>query len=95
MFATLPDGSYWNAGGGMTRDMDGSRLLFAAAESVSATIEEVHEIEWPICAVHADDPRISWEPVAYIRKVALWQCTRARHTLAPVGDLTAKIARAI
>ena len=93
MFASLPDGSYWNAGGGMTPDLEGSRLLCAAAGSVSATIEEIHEIEWPVCAVHGDGPRISWDPVACIRKVAWWQCTRARHTLTPVGHLTAEIAR--
>ena len=95
IFATLADSSYWNAGGGMTPDLDGSWLLFAAAESVSATIEDVHGIEWPVCAVHADDRRTSWEPAAHIRKVAWWQCTRARHTLAPVGQLTAKIAGAL
>lgn len=93
MFATLLDGSYWGGGEGMSRNLDGSWLLFNAAESVSATIEEVHEIEWPICAIHGDDPRTRWEPVALIRKVAWWQCTRARHALAPVGQLTADIAR--
>ena len=96
VYATLPDGSHWAAGGeGMTRDLDGSWLLFAAAESVSATIKEVPEIEWPVCAVHADEPRTSWEPAAHIRKVAWWQCTRARHTLAPVGQLTAKIVKTL
>ncbi|HET7016668.1 MAG TPA: hypothetical protein VFI65_22290 [Streptosporangiaceae bacterium] len=91
VFATLPDGSYW--GEGMSSELGGSRLLFAAAESVSATIEEVHEIEWPVCAIHGDDRRTSWEPAAFIRKVAWWQCTRARHVLAPVGQLTATIAK--
>jgi hypothetical protein len=96
VYATLPDGSYRAAGGeGMTRDLDGSWLLFAAAESVSATIEEILKIEWPVCAVHADDPRTRWEPAVQIRKVAWWQCTRARHTLAPVGQLTAEIARTL
>lgn len=95
VFAALPDGSHWNAGGGMSRDMDGAWLLFAAAGSVSATIEEAHQIEWPVCAVHGDDLRIRWEPAALIRKVAWWQCTRARHTLAPVGQLTASIARTL
>jgi hypothetical protein len=88
--ATMADGSYW--GEGMSRELSGSRLLYAMAESVSASIEEVHEVEWPVCAVHGDGRRISWEPAAHIRKVAWWQCTRIRHTLAPVGRLTAEIS---
>ena len=93
MIATLPDGSHWGGGEGMSRDMDGSWLLFNAADSVSATLEEVHEIEWPVCTVHGDGPRTRFEPVALIRKAAWWQCTRARHALAPVGRLTAEMAR--
>jgi hypothetical protein len=92
-FAALPEGSGWNAGDGMTRDLDDTWLLVAAAESVSAAIEEIHQVEWPVCAVHGDDRRTGWEPAAFVRKVAWWQCTRARHLLAPVGQLTAQIAR--
>ena len=60
IYATFPDGSYWGGGEGMSRQMEGSWLLFNAAESVSATIEEWHEIEWPVCAAHSHDPRVSW-----------------------------------
>ena len=95
MFATLPDGSYWGGGEGMTRDLTGSQLLFSAAESVSATIEEVHELEWPVCAIHSDGPRTNWDPVTFIKKVPWWQCTRAEHSLAPVGQLTPSIARTL
>ena len=95
MYAAFPDGSYWGGGEGMSRQMEGSWLLFNAAESVSATIEEWHEIEWPVCAAHSHDPRISWDPVALIKKAAWWQCTRAHHVLAPVGQLTAQFARTL
>jgi len=39
----------------MTREMDDASLLFNAAASVSGTIKEVDEIEWPVCAAHGDD----------------------------------------
>ncbi len=97
MFATLPDGSYWGGGEGMSRRLAGSWLFFAAADSVSATIEEVHEVEWPICSVHGDDPTTRYlhgdEPVVLIKKVAWWWCTRAGHAFAPVGQLTAKLVK--
>jgi hypothetical protein len=35
---------------GMARRMDDDDLLFNAAGSVSDTLKEVHEIEWPACA---------------------------------------------
>lgn len=99
MFATLPDGSYWNDGGGMTREDAGSWLLCRAADSVSATIKEVYEVEWPVCAVHGGHPETSvWdgeEPVDLIDEVAWWRCTNTGHPLAPVGQLTAKIARTL
>jgi hypothetical protein len=95
VYATLPEGS--SAGGGMSRGMDDVTLLLCAAESVSATLKEVHEIEWPVCAVHGDDPMISsWrasQPVVVIKKAAWWRCTRARHALAPVGQLTSEVTR--
>ena len=98
IFATLPDGSYWGGGQGMTRPMHGAGLLGTAAESVSDTLKEVHEIAWPVCAAHGRDPTTSiWddEPVAIIDEVPWWWCTRAGHALAPVGQLTAKIARTL
>jgi hypothetical protein len=99
MFATLPDGSYWNGGGGMTREMTGSWLLRCAADSVSATIKEIHEVEWPVCAVHGGHPETSiWdgeEPVDFIDEVAWWRCTNTGHALAQVGQLTATIARTL
>jgi len=97
VLATLPDGSYWGGGEGMSRRMGGSWLLFSAANSVSATLKEVHEIEWPVCAVHGGHPETSvWdgeEPVDLLDEVAWWRCTNTGHALAPVGQLTAKIAK--
>jgi hypothetical protein len=97
VFATLPDGSYWGGGEGMSRREDGSCLLVSAAASVSATLKEVPEIEWPVCAVHGGHPETSiWdgeEPVDLIKKVAWWRCTNTGHALAPVGQLTADVVR--
>lgn len=99
VLATLPDGSYWGGGEGMSRRMGGSWLLFSAAESVSATLKEVHEIEWPVCAVHGGHPETSiWdgeEPVDLLDEVAWWRCTTMGHALAPVGQLTAEIAKTL
>ena len=50
VFSALPDGSYWSGAGGMTRQMDDASLLFTAASSVSGTLEEVHQIQWRVCA---------------------------------------------
>jgi hypothetical protein len=92
VFAAFPDGSYWSGGWPMTRDMDDACLLLFAAGSVSDTIKEVHEIKWPSCPVHDRDPMTSiWEgvdTVDLIEDAAWWQCTRAEHPLAPVGQLT-------
>lgn len=93
--ATLPDGSW---GEGMSREMEGSWLLVAAADSVSGALKEVHEIEWPVCAVHGGHPESIWdgeEPVDLIKKVAWWRCTNTGHPLAPVGQLTAETARTL
>ena len=92
VYAALPDGSW---GEGMSRGEHGSGLLCSAAQSVCDTLKEVHEIAWPVCAVHGRDPTASiWddEPVTFLKKVPWWWCTRARHALAPVGQLTAKLA---
>src|SRR5215472_15806563 len=73
--ATLPDGSW---GEGMSREMEGSCLLVAAADSVSGALKEVEEIEWPVCAVHGGHPESIWDgedPVGLIKKVAWWRCT--------------------
>jgi hypothetical protein len=94
--AALPDGSYW--GEGMSREMEGSWLLVCAADSVSGTLKEVHEIEWPVCAVHGGHPGHIWhgrDPVDLIKKVAWWRCTNTGHPLAPVGQLTAESARTL
>jgi hypothetical protein len=97
VFATLPDGSHWSGGGRMSRREDGPWLLVSAADSVSATLKEVHEIEWPVCAVHGGHPETSvWdgeEPVDLIKNVAWWRCTNTGHPLAPVGQLTTEIAK--
>jgi len=99
IFAALPDGSYWTGAWGMSRRMDDASLLFNAAASVSGTLEEVHEIEWPACAVHGGDPMtrpLDGEvPVGLIDGTVVWWCTRAGHAVAPVGQLTAKIARTL
>lgn len=91
--AALPEGAYWAGDWGM----DDVTLLLSAAESASATLKEVHEIEWPVCAAHSGDPVLPcWraqQPVVVIKKAARWRCTRARHALAPVGQLTAEIAQ--
>jgi hypothetical protein len=98
VYPTLPDGSYWGGGEGMSRRLDGALLLFNAADSVSATLKEVPEIEWPVCAIHGGHPGSIWngeEPVGLISKVAWWQCTNTGHSLAPVGQLTTKIAKTL
>jgi hypothetical protein len=98
VYATLPDGSYWSGGEGMSRQMKGQWLLVSAADSVSATLKEVLEIEWPVCAVHGGHPASIWdgdEPLGLIDKVAWWRCTNTGHALAPVGQLTAKIAKTL
>ena len=93
----------------MTREMDDASLLFNAAASVSGTIKEVDEIEWPVCAAHGDDRMarasdgeepvalpddfLFDEPVTLIDGVPWWWCIRAGHALAPVGQLTARIAK--
>jgi hypothetical protein len=97
VFAVLPDGSYWSGDWGMTRRMNGASLLLYAAGSVSGTLNEVQEIEWPVCAAHGGDPvsclREGEEPVALTGEVAWWRCARAGHALAPAGQLTAQIAQ--
>lgn len=81
----------------MSREMNGSWLLRAAADSASSALKEVHEVEWPVCAVHGGHPDTSvWdgeEPVDFIDDVAWWQCTNTGHPLAPVGQLRAKITQ--
>jgi hypothetical protein len=98
VYATLPDGSYWGGTEGMGREEEGSGLLWHAADLVSATLKEIPEIEWPVCALHGGHPDSIWdgeEPVDLIDKVAWWQCTNTGHPLAPVGQLTAKIAKTL
>ena len=76
--AALPDGSYWSGAGGMTRQMDDASLLFTAASSVSETLEEVHQIQWPVCAAHGGiplaDPLYGEELVEIIGGVVSWWC---------------------
>ncbi len=98
VYPTMPDGSYWGGGQGMSRQDDGPWLLVRAADSVSATLKEIPEIEWPVCAVHGGHPDSIWdgeEPADLINKVAWWQCTNTGHALAPVGQLTAEIAKTL
>jgi hypothetical protein len=97
MHAAFPDGSHWAGGWGMMRRMGDAELLFTASLSVSGTLEEFHEFEWPVCAVHGDDRATRWlagtECVEFIEGAPAWWCTRAGHALAPVGELTAEIAK--
>jgi hypothetical protein len=98
VYATLPDGSYWGGGEGMGRQAEGSELLCAAADSVSATLKEIPEVEWPVCAVHGGHPGSIWDgddPVDLIKKVAWWRCTNTGHVLAPVGQLTAEVVKTL
>jgi hypothetical protein len=98
VYPTLPDGSYWGGGQGMSRQEEDSGLLCSAADSVSATLKEIPEIEWPVCAVHGGHPDAIWDgedPVDLIKKVAWWRCTNTGHALAPVGQLTAEVAKTL
>jgi hypothetical protein len=96
--AALPDGSYWGGGEGMSREMEGSWLLVCAADSVSSALKEIPEIEWPVCAVHGGHPGHIWhgeDPADLIKGAAWWRCTNTGHPLAPVGQLTAEIAKTL
>jgi hypothetical protein len=115
VFAMLPDGSYWSGSSGMTRRMNEVSRLVVAAAGVSQTLEEVHDIQWPVCAVHGGDPLAVWDrpaggvihcgvPMALavesagqdasqVGAAVVWWCADGRHTIAPVGGLTAKLAR--
>jgi len=98
VYPAMPDGSYWGGGEGMSREDDGPWLLFRAADLVSATLKEIPEIEWPVCAVHGGHPGSIWdgeEPVSLIDDMAWWQCTNTGHPLAPVGQLAANIVRTL
>jgi hypothetical protein len=98
VYPTLPDGSYWGGGEGMRRQAEGAELLCDAADSVSATLKEIPEIEWPVCAVHGGHPDWIWDgedPVDLIKKAAWWRCTNTGHVLAPVGQLTAEVAKTL
>jgi hypothetical protein len=98
VYPTLPDGSYWGGTEGMGREENGSGLLWHAADLTSATLKEIPEIEWPVCAVHGGHPGSIWdgeEPAGLIKKVAWWRCTNTGHLLAPVGELTAEVAKAL
>ena len=97
VFAALPDGSYWTGAWGMTSRMEGASLLFNAAASVSGTLDEVHEIEWPVCVVHGSDPVTGHlygeDRVEIADGTVVWWCPGAGHAVAPVGQLTAEVAR--
>lgn len=99
VFAALPDGSYWTGAWGMTSRMEGASLLFNAAASVSGTLDEVREIEWPVCVVHGSDPAAGHlygeERVELVDGMVVWWCPRAGHVVAPVGQLTAEVARTL
>jgi hypothetical protein len=98
VYPTMPDGSYWGGSQGMSRQDDGPGLLVSVADLVSATLKEIPEVEWPVCAVHGGHPDSIWdgeEPVDLINTVAWWQCTNTGHALAPVGQLTAEIVKTL
>jgi hypothetical protein len=91
------DGFYWGGAEGMRRETSGVWLLFHAAELASGTLREVSEIEWPLCATHGGDPMtpdwIGEDRVTLIDDVVWWRCSREAHALAPVGQLTAEVAK--
>ena len=93
------DGTYWGGAEGMKREASGAWLFFRAAELASDTLREVSEIEWPVCLTHGGDPMTpDWdgeERVALIDEVVWWQCGRTGHALAPVGQLTPKVAKTL
>lgn len=98
VYPAMPDGSYWGGTQGMGRQEHGPGLLWHAADLVSATLKEIPEIEWPVCAIHGGHPGSIWDgedPADLIRKVAWWRCTNAGHPLAPVGQLTAEVAKTL
>jgi hypothetical protein len=98
VYPTLPDGSYWGGAEGMGREEEGPGLLWHVADLVSATLKEIPEIEWPVCAVHGGHPDSIWdgeEPADITKKVAWWRCTKKGHPLAPVGQLTAEVAKTL
>jgi hypothetical protein len=96
VFAALPDGSRWGMGHDPADGRCQPALLCGRAGfrhdrtgRVSGTIEEMHEIEWPVCAVRGSDPTTrdlhGEEPVELIDGVAWWWwwCTRAAHAVPP------------
>ncbi|MGH3209071.1 MAG: hypothetical protein ACRDNO_15050 [Trebonia sp.] len=99
VYPALPDGSYWGGAEGMKRDASGVWLLFRAAELASDMLREVCEIEWPVCATHGGDPMTpEWdgeERVELIDEVVWWRCNRTGHPLAPLGQLTAEVAKTL
>jgi hypothetical protein len=98
VYPAMADGSYWGGTQGMGREEDGSGLLWHVASLVSATLKEIPEIEWPVCAIHGGHPGSIWDgedPADRIKKVAWWRCTNTGHPLAPVGQLTAEIAKTL
>jgi hypothetical protein len=98
VYPTMADGSYWGGTEGMGRQEEGSGLLCHAADLVSATLKEIPEIEWPVCAIHGGHPSSIWdgeEPADLIKKVAWWRCTNTGHPLALVGQLTAEVAKTL
>lgn len=71
VYPTLPDGSYSGGAQGMPRQEEGAGLLCSAAGSVSATLKEIPEIEWPVCAVDGGHPASIWDgedPVDVLKK---------------------------
>jgi hypothetical protein len=98
VYPTMPDGSYWGGGEGISRDEDGPVLLATAAQPVSDTLKEIPEVEWPVCTRHGGHPGAIWsgeDPVKLIKNVAWCRCTNTGHRLAPVGQLAANTVRTL
>ena len=96
VYPALPDGSYWGGSAGSPARPTVPGCCTVRPTSVSATLKEIPEIEWPVCAVHGGHPDSIWdgeEPVDLADEVAWWRCTNTGHPLAPIGQLTATIAR--
>jgi hypothetical protein len=98
VYATLPDGSYWGEGEGMSRGMGSSWLLFSAADSVSATIKEATRSSGRCAPSTAVIRRllsgtVRSRPTSSTRWCGGGAPTQA--TREPVGQLTAEIAKTL
>jgi hypothetical protein len=89
VYASLPDGSWFAAGGAMTPGMDDETLLLLAAEGVSDTLVELLRIIWPICPLHPGPP-ITLQ-ARTDGATPTWFCARGNHDVCPLGELAVHV----